>query len=221
MGESQAFGPNLKRQRVQRGVSLERIATVTKVPADTWAALERNDLSRWPAGIYARSYVRTYAAEVGLNPEATVDEFCRCFQNGDRRVDRIVQGQAAIIGHSLSWRDDLVGSTTDEKRSAPTVAHAAPAPTLASTLTSRGVAAVADLLAVLAIAAATSIVPFAWGLLLGVVALVYHTASLLALGCTPAVWVVDTYLSNRYPEMSRVGRPRFLRPLRNSNRVKA
>jgi hypothetical protein len=221
MGEWQAFGPNLKRQRVQRGVSLEHIAEVTKVPPDTWAALERNDLSRWPVGIYARSYVRAYAVEVGLDPEVTVDEFCRCFPNGDRRVDRIVQGQAAIIGHNLSWRDDLVGSTTDEKRATPTMAHAAPAPNLTSTLMSRGVAVVADLLAVIAVAAALSIVPLAWGMVLGVVALIYHAASLLLLGCTPAVWVVDTYLSNRYPETSRAGRPRFLRPLRSSHRVKA
>src|SRR2546428_3691754 len=82
MSEREAFGPNLRRLRVQRGISLESIAAATKVHTDLWAGLERNDFSRWPAGIYARAYVRAYAVEVGVDPDATVDEVCRLFPNG-------------------------------------------------------------------------------------------------------------------------------------------
>ena len=128
MSEREAFGPNLRRLRVKRGVSLESIAAATKVPTDLWAALERNDFTRWPAGIYARAYVRAYALEVGVDPDMTVDEFCRLFPNGDRRVGRVVREQAALVGHDLRWKDDLVGSITDEKRSvAPTGAPNLPA----------------------------------------------------------------------------------------------
>ena len=42
-------------------------------------ALERNDPSRLPGGIFARAFVRSYAAEVGLDPEATVREFVERF----------------------------------------------------------------------------------------------------------------------------------------------
>ena len=119
MSEREAFGPNLRRLRVKRGISLETIAAATKVHTDLWAGLERNDLSRWPAGIYARAYVRAYALEVGIDPDTTVDEFCRLFPNGDRRVVRVVREQAALVGHDLRWKDDLVGSVTDEKRSTP------------------------------------------------------------------------------------------------------
>src|SRR4029453_1848201 len=121
MSEREAFGPNLGRVRVKRGISLESIAAATKVNTDLWAGLERSDLSRWPTGIYARAYVRAYAVEIGADPDVTVDTFCRLFPHGDRRAERVVRGQAALVNHDLRWKDDLVGSITDEKRSTATV----------------------------------------------------------------------------------------------------
>jgi len=102
-----AFGPNLRRIRLQRGVTLDQIADKTKVSRELFEALERNDFSRWPTGIYARAYVRQYAYAVGVDPDSTVDEFCRSFEHGDRRAERIVREQSAIIGHSLAWQDDV------------------------------------------------------------------------------------------------------------------
>src|SRR5215467_13411235 len=94
-----AFGPNLRRIRIQRGISIESIADSTRVSADLWHGLERNDLSRWPAGIFARAYVRQYAEAIGVDPDATVDEFCRWFSQGDRRSARLVREQAALVGN--------------------------------------------------------------------------------------------------------------------------
>jgi transcriptional regulator with XRE-family HTH domain len=108
MSARDAFGPNLRRIRIQRGVSLEQIAASTKVSVDLWKALERNDFKRWPAGIYARAYLRSYADAIGVDAETTIDDFCRWFPQGDRRVERTVREQAAIVGHrDLQWRDDL------------------------------------------------------------------------------------------------------------------
>ncbi len=102
----EAFGPNLRRMRLQRGVTLDEIAKATKVPPDMWEAFEQNDLSRWPYGIFARAYVREYARLVGADPQLTVDEFCRWFPNGDRRLAPVVRGQAEIVGHQdLQWED--------------------------------------------------------------------------------------------------------------------
>lgn len=42
-------------------------------------ALERNDISRLPGGIYSRGLVRAYAEQIGLDPEATVQEFVARF----------------------------------------------------------------------------------------------------------------------------------------------
>ncbi|HEY3045588.1 MAG TPA: helix-turn-helix transcriptional regulator [Vicinamibacterales bacterium] len=216
MSEREAFGPNLRRLRVQRGISLESIAGATKVHTDLWAGLERNDFSRWPAGIYARAYVRAYAVEVGVDPDATVDEFCRLFPNGDRRVVRVVRQQAAMMGHDLRWKDDLVGSVTDEKRSTrPSEGQDLPA--VSVTRTGRIVAAVLDVSASIGVAAAiATLMPLRWSVSIAVSALAYHAVSLIALGSTPAVWAIETYLANRHPTTSRAGTLRFLRLLHRS-----
>jgi len=69
MSERDAFGPNLRRIRMQRGISVLDIVARTNVNAALWEGLERNDLSRWPKGIYARAYVRSYANAIGVDPE--------------------------------------------------------------------------------------------------------------------------------------------------------
>jgi transcriptional regulator with XRE-family HTH domain len=108
MSERDAFGPNLRRIRIQRGVSLDQIVSATNVSAALWEGLERNDLANWPAGIFARAFVRSYASAIGVDPESTVDEFCRCFPNGDRRAERVIRGQAEIVGlQDLQWRDHV------------------------------------------------------------------------------------------------------------------
>lgn len=111
-----AFGPNLRRIRLQRGISLEQLADATKVPVDLWADLERNDVSRWPMGIFARAYVRQYAYALGIDPDSTVDEFCRWFPQGDRRAEKIVRIHAEIVGHSLEWQDDVSGAADGDRR---------------------------------------------------------------------------------------------------------
>jgi len=216
MSEREAFGPNLRRLRVKRGISLETIAAATKVHTDLWAGLERNDFSRWPAGIYARAYVRAYALEVGIDPDTTVDEFCRMFPNGDRRVVRVVREQAALVGHDLRWKDDLVGSVTDEKRSTPPAA-APDLPAIACTPTGRIVAAMLDVTVAVGVSASiATLVPVRWSASLAVGVLAYHAVSLVALGSTPAVWVIETFLANRHPTTSRAGRLRFPRLLHRS-----
>jgi transcriptional regulator with XRE-family HTH domain len=214
MGEQEAFGPNLRRVRVQRGISLERIAASTKVSTDLWSALERSDFSQWPSGIYARAYVRAYATEIGIDPDTTVDTFCRLFPNGDRRAERVVRGQAQLVGHDLRWEDDLVGSTIVEKRAAPKP-EPGDAPPIANTGTGRVVAAVLDLACVVAIAGtAATFLPLRWSAALGVCAVAYHAISLVAIGSTPSVWLVDTYIVSRHPTRTRTaGAPRFLRLL--------
>ena len=107
MSEREAFGPNLRRVRVQRGIALDTIAAATKVSVDLFSGLERNDFSRWPTGIYARAYVRAYALEIGVDPEGTVDDFCRWFPQGDRRVARVVREQAALVGHDSQFKDEI------------------------------------------------------------------------------------------------------------------
>ena len=69
------FGSKMRRAREERGVTLRHIADVTKISVSALEALERNDISRLPGGIFSRAFVRSYALEIGLDPEQTVREF--------------------------------------------------------------------------------------------------------------------------------------------------
>ena len=73
------FGARMKRAREERGISLRQIATATKISVVALEALERNDISRLPGGIFSRAFVRSYAIEIGLDPEQTVREFLTQF----------------------------------------------------------------------------------------------------------------------------------------------
>jgi len=111
-----AFGPNLRRIRLQRQITVEQIAAATKIAASLFHGLEKNDFSHWPTGVYARSYVRQYAESIGVDPDSAVDEFCRWFEQGDRRLERTVREQAQIVGHEhFSWKDVPPGQQPDRR----------------------------------------------------------------------------------------------------------
>ena len=75
------FGSRMRGAREQRGVSLRQIAETTKLSVSALEALERNDISRLPGGIFSRAFVRSYAAEIGVEPEQAVREFISQFPN--------------------------------------------------------------------------------------------------------------------------------------------
>jgi cytoskeletal protein RodZ len=74
------FGGKLRLERERRGIPLRQIAAATKISVGALEALERNDVSKLPGGIFSRSFVRSYAVEVGLDPDETVQEFLDRFQ---------------------------------------------------------------------------------------------------------------------------------------------
>jgi transcriptional regulator with XRE-family HTH domain len=72
---SPSLGARLRHQREQQGIALASIAEQTKIKPSLLAALERDDVSDWPAGIFGRSFVRGYAKAIGLDGDAVVREF--------------------------------------------------------------------------------------------------------------------------------------------------
>jgi cytoskeletal protein RodZ len=73
------FGGKLREARERKGVTLRQIAGATKISVGVLEALERNDISRLPGGIFSRAFVRSYAIEVGLDPETTIQDFIAAF----------------------------------------------------------------------------------------------------------------------------------------------
>ena len=76
-GES--FGARLRHERERRQIALASIAANTKISAALLEGLERDDVSRWPSGIFRRSFIRAYAKSIGLEPESIVGEFLERF----------------------------------------------------------------------------------------------------------------------------------------------
>ena len=70
-----AFGENLRREREMRGVSLEEISSATKISLRFLEAIEREDFSKLPGGIFSRSFIRSYARYLGLDEERVVAEY--------------------------------------------------------------------------------------------------------------------------------------------------
>jgi cytoskeleton protein RodZ len=101
------FGGRLREARERRGVSLRQIANATKISVGVLEALERNDISRLPGGIFGRAFVRSYAVEVGLDPERTIQEFITRFP-----------ADSVIAGHPASRQVDTGAVAAENRRRA-------------------------------------------------------------------------------------------------------
>ena len=73
--EPAGVGARLRRTREGQRVTLRAIANTTRISVSALDAIERDEIGKLPGGIFARSFVRAYARELGLDPERTVDEF--------------------------------------------------------------------------------------------------------------------------------------------------
>jgi cytoskeletal protein RodZ len=72
---SDSFGKRLRYERERRQIALRSIAESTKISVGLLEGLERDDISRWPAGIFRKSFIRDYATAIGLDADSIVREF--------------------------------------------------------------------------------------------------------------------------------------------------
>jgi cytoskeletal protein RodZ len=171
VGESHEFdfGGWLRRARERAGLTLEEIARETKVSTSRVRALERNDLSGWPGGVFRRGFVKSYATLVGLDPEEAVAVFGRAFP--EEEIAATCRPPAVDSSLRLLLADD----TADRR---PMVARLA--------------AAAIDLLVPTLLAVSAFFVgglPLFW-MTLAMVAVSYLTIGTLVLGTTPGARIV-------------------------------
>ena len=65
----------LRKAREAKGLSLDDLIRSTKISRSMLQALERRDLTTLPAAIYTRGFIKSYAKEVGLDPDATASAY--------------------------------------------------------------------------------------------------------------------------------------------------
>ena len=68
-------GGELRRARTARHLSLAEISNRTKISPALLHAIEDNRFDRVPGGLFTRGYLRAYAREVELDPEAIVEQY--------------------------------------------------------------------------------------------------------------------------------------------------
>jgi cytoskeleton protein RodZ len=69
------FGEMLKRERELREVSLNELTVKTRVPPKFLEALENEDWSKLPGGVFNRGFVRAIARYLGLSEERVLGEY--------------------------------------------------------------------------------------------------------------------------------------------------
>src|ERR1700730_12797480 len=95
----ETFGGRLRRERERRHIALSSISANSKISVGYFEGLERDDLSRWPTGIFRRAFVRAYAAGIGLDPDAIAGEFLERFPDRDE-LPPMVPGEAPATAHA-------------------------------------------------------------------------------------------------------------------------
>jgi hypothetical protein len=170
-----SFCARLRRERERRQIALSSISANTKIRVGLFEALERGDVSRWPAGIYRRAIIRSYAAGVGLDPDETAREFLEEFPDPD---DTAPTKAAAA---PLTPRGTVLRLTLADDRSPFRAGR------LLERMRDRLAAVACDAGVVLAVATSVYAACGAFWLPLAVSMLGYYLGGILLLGNTPGV----------------------------------
>ena len=85
--------PDLAELRRSRKISLDQIATLTKIKTDYLTAIERGDFEKLPGGVYTTSYIRQYARLIDYPERDLLARFSStmatsCSDGGDREDTR-------------------------------------------------------------------------------------------------------------------------------------
>lgn len=142
-----SIGEQLRQAREQHNVSLHAIAEKTNISVRFLDAIEKGQIDKLPGGIFTRGFVRSYATQVGLDPDETVRAFVAAHPEvrADDEVDEADTGGRAgaaakialllailvgLIGGGAYWWLTRAGQAPPAPSSAP---HTEAVPTPART----------------------------------------------------------------------------------------
>ena len=164
----QEFCVGLRAARLRKGVTLDQIATITKIPAGRLEALERNDLRYWPKGLFRRSFFRDYAKSIGVDVEEACAEFVRLFPDDTPAPPPKTQAEPAARSDPDADARLMLDATYEGPR---------------DPYRPRVLAAAIDVLAVIVMSAALAwISGISAGTVAAIVALTYFSLSTILLG---------------------------------------
>jgi hypothetical protein len=173
---SDSFGRRLRQERERREILLTTVAATTKISLPLLEGLERDDLSRWPLGIFRRSFLRAYAGALGLDVEPLMREFLTRFPDPHERqpttecveTSHPIEAPALRLTLAESWWPFAGGRRLVHVRR-------------------RWMAAAWDVAVLTGVAASAFAIHGRFWLPFGIASLVYYAGGIVVLGNSPGV----------------------------------
>ncbi len=174
VGSPDTFGARLRRERERRQIDLRSVTDKTKIAPALLQGLERDDVTRWPSGIFRRSFIRAYAEAIGLDPDATAHEFFECFPDpADIVSARFPRAGVAMRRRGVEGGGRPVAVQSGERAS----------------VVGRLAAALLDVSLLLIVAAAVWVAIGSFWTPFAIATLCYYAGGILVLGSTPGISV--------------------------------
>jgi transcriptional regulator with XRE-family HTH domain len=177
------FGTRLRKERERRRITLTSIAANTKINIALLHGLEAGDVSRWPSGIFRRSFIRGYANAIGLDADEIAKEFLERFPDPNEPVPAPAPPPAT---NPLTTTDPHHLSTTLRLRLVESTPTFMRGPILSSAWR-RWAAAAWDVAAVFAMGVLLFLGLGQFWMSVAVATLAYYASSIVVLGNTPGV----------------------------------
>jgi cytoskeleton protein RodZ len=90
---SESIGPYLKQAREAQGLSLDQVASVTRVQLKYLQAIEDEHFTALPEQVFTKGFVRTYARSLGIDEQDVLQRFTRSwdeyFGRGQREDEHV------------------------------------------------------------------------------------------------------------------------------------
>ncbi|MBI1869954.1 MAG: helix-turn-helix domain-containing protein [Chlamydiae bacterium] len=87
-----ALGQKLREAREGKGLSIEEVARMTKIPDKIIEAIEQSYYEELPAPIYVKGFLKLYARYVGLEPNEVIQDYQR-LQGRETKQVLILEGE--------------------------------------------------------------------------------------------------------------------------------
>lgn len=109
----------LREAREHKGLTLEHLASTTKISPRVLTALEAGAIDKLPPAFFTRGFVKAYAKEVGLDPDQTADRYLEQVSpmttNGEdvRAIVETAVARTPVVGFEKHHAPLVTSSTPD------------------------------------------------------------------------------------------------------------
>jgi cytoskeleton protein RodZ len=107
-----SIGDRLRRQRLQNGISIEKVSLDTKIGVRLLEAIEAEQFEKLPGGVFRRSFVLQYARALGVDPDEIAGELKQLNQFDDVPAiptPEMIRGIEPASGSGFRFPVDLSG----------------------------------------------------------------------------------------------------------------